>query len=103
MRSTQSCLLCAARPGDLVHLTARLQTAGERLAGHVMRVTASAPGRADPFFPFKRVQRLPAGGTLDVPLRLAYRDPPGEWRFTVTDVSTGASATAALTVKGEAQ
>ena len=93
----------AAQPGDLVHLTVRLQTNAGRPAGHVMRVTASAAGRADPFFPFKRVLRLPADGTLDVPLRLAHNDPPGEWRLTVADVSTGVSETVALTVKGGAE
>ena len=93
----------AAQSGDLVRLTARLRTDRGRPAGHVLRVTTRAPGRAHPFFPFKRVLRLPADGALSVPLRLAHNDPGGEWRFTVTDVSSGVSETVALTVKGGAE
>jgi len=92
-----------AAPGDLVRLTARLQTGGQQPSGHVLRVSARAPGGQQGFFPFKRVVPLPENSVLDLPLRLAHNDPPGTWRITVTDVSTGVETNVSLTVKGGAE
>ncbi|MBT3379786.1 MAG: hypothetical protein HN742_17480 [Lentisphaerae bacterium] len=90
-------------PGGLARLKVRIQTDGEAPAGHVLRITARPPGQEEDFFPFKRVVRVPRDGTLVMPLRVAHNDPSGMWQITVTDVSTGASATVLLPVREVAE
>ena len=89
--------------GGLVRLTVRLLSDGPLFTGHVVRVTAQAPGADGLFFPFKRVLRLPQSGEIALPLQLAYNDPVGTWQIAVTDVSTGVSTTVGLEVKGGAR
>jgi hypothetical protein len=65
---------------------------------HVLRIEAFAPD-GKTFFPFRRVLKMPQEGPLSVPFVTALNDPPGEWRFVVTDISTGNSAEARFALR----
>jgi hypothetical protein len=88
------------RPGETVTLrldVARPATGEPPL--HVVRLDAVDPG-GTPFFPFRRVLKLPPAGPLAVPLTFARNDPPGSWRFTATDINSRQTASLTLTLKG---
>jgi len=89
-----------ARPGDTVTVSVdpRTNPTGPQCL-HVVRVDVTDP-RGRPFFPFHRVLRLPPTGPLKIPLTLAYTDPQGNWRLTVTDIDSGKSSNLTLTLAG---
>ncbi|MBI2299497.1 MAG: hypothetical protein HYU66_11240, partial [Armatimonadetes bacterium] len=87
-------------PGGTLRLSADLtvaSTAGR--APHVVRIEALGPD-GKPFYPFRRVLRMPGRGPLAASFTVAYNDPPGEWRFVATDLVSGKTAEARVTVGG---
>jgi len=88
------------QPGGTITLTADVATEpGGRSALHVLRIEARAPD-GESFFPFRRVLRMAEDGALRVPLTTALNDAVGEWTFTATDIGSGLSATATVTLGG---
>lgn len=69
---------------------------------HFCRVEAFDP-KGQSSEALRRLLPVPARGALTVPLTTAYDDPPGTWKFVVTDIASGASGTVSVQVKGDAQ
>ncbi|MBN1420468.1 MAG: hypothetical protein JXP34_16945, partial [Planctomycetes bacterium] len=96
----------ASRPGETLPFTCRVEDAeGHPRAGHVVRIRVVGPdGEERP--PYAAI--LPLDGSLpsDGPLLrgtipFAFNDPPGTWTIEATDIVSGISGAARITLEGD--
>jgi hypothetical protein len=81
----------------LLTVDVKLQTSGGTPAPHVLHIEVTPAGADAPAYHYTR-NAVARRGEATVSIPLAYSDPTGQWTVTATDVATGLSASAQVTV-----
>ena len=84
------------KPGDVVRCRVTVQTEGGSAGMHVYRLAITDP--AGQTWDYYGGQITAQDGTGTHEFRLALDDPAGAWQITATDVATGVTGTARMTV-----
>ncbi len=87
----------AKQAGERVSFSVRVKARGAKPGFHVFRVEVTGPDGAKEWY---GTQISADAGSRKAGFELALNDVPGKWRIEATDIATGMTGLAELTVSG---